>query len=99
MRQETYTVTAEGEETQSINACSLWSIDLETGEAVELIPDTSDRRLYGIWKDCLVYSEAEVLENAPSFDEWLLEQPEGTPWSDYTLNMSVTGFCIAISKR
>lgn len=85
VRQETYTVTAEGEETQSINACSLWSIDLETGEAVELIPDTSDRRLYGIWKDCLVYSEAEVLENAPSFDEWLLEQPEGTPWSDYTL--------------
>ena len=35
--------------------------------------------MYGVWEDIAVYQTVKTVEGAPAFEDWVAQQPEGTP--------------------
>ena len=84
---ETYTMTEDGQQACVGQEYSRWSFDLETGEMVELMTDTDGilPYMYGVWEDIAVYQTVKTVEGAPEFEEWIMQQPEGTTSYQYGL--------------
>ncbi|MFQ6964754.1 MAG: hypothetical protein ACLRR6_12035 [Oscillospiraceae bacterium] len=41
--------------------------------------------MYGVWEDIAVYQTVKTVEGAPEFEEWIMQQPEGTTSYQYGL--------------
>ena len=61
----------------------LVSVDLKTGEISTAIEEASQYALYGVWENTAIFRVTEMVEDAPEFEEWLAQQPEGTAWDEY----------------
>ena len=57
--------------------------------------------LYSVWEDIAAFRMLEMAEDAPEFEDWLAQQPEGTPftvspWRSVCCNRRFTLWIIAI---
>ena len=83
---ETY-ATEDGQAVSVKEENSKCSLDLETGELVEIVNDADGilPALYGVWEDIAVYQTLKTAEGAPELEDWLAQQPEGTTSYQYGL--------------
>ena len=81
----TYTLTEDGQQELVGEEYSDCSFDLKTGEMMEFMRDVDGilPYLYGVWEDSVVYQTMETVKGAPAFEDWVAQQPEGTPWDLY----------------
>ena len=82
---ETYTLTEDGQQELVGEEYSDCSFDLKTGKMMELMRDVDGTLpyMYGVWEDSVVYQTLETVKGAPAFEDWVAQQPEGTPWDLY----------------
>ena len=80
---ETYALTEDGQLTTAAQESSLVSVDLQTGEISTILENCDNYDLYGVWEDIAVLRVLEMAEDAPEFEDWLAQQPEGTAWDEY----------------
>ena len=80
---ETYALTEDGQLTTAAQESSLVSVDLQTGEISTILENCDNYDLYGVWEDIAVLRVLEMAEDAPEFEDWLAQQPEGTSWDEY----------------
>ena len=80
---ETYALTEDGQLTTAAQESSLVSVDLQTGEISTILENCDNYDLYGVWEDIAVLCVLEMAEDAPEFEDWLAQQPEGTAWDEY----------------
>ena len=83
---ETY-ATEDGQAVSVKEENSKCSLDLKTGELVEIVNDADGilPALYGVWEDIAVYQTLKTAEGAPELEDWLAQQPEGTTSYQYGL--------------
>ena len=83
---ETY-ATEDGQSVAVREENSKCSLDLKTGELVEIVNDADGilPALYGVWEDIAVYQTLKTAEGAPELEDWLAQQPEGTTSYQYGL--------------
>ena len=70
---ETYELTEGVQLTAAAQESSLVSVDLQTGEISTILENC----------DNYVLRVLEMAEDAPEFEDWLAQQPEGTAWDEY----------------
>ena len=75
--------TEDGQLTTAAQESSLVSVDLQTGEISTILENCDNYDLYGVWEDIAVLRVLEMAEDAPEFEDWLAQQPEGTAWDEY----------------
>ena len=80
---ETYELTEGVQLTAVAQESSLVSVDLQTGEISTILENCDNDDLYGVWEDIAVLRVLEMAEDAPEFEDWLAQQPEGTAWDEY----------------
>ena len=80
---ETYELTEGVQLTAVAQESSLVSVDLQTGEISTILENCDNYDLYGVWEDIAVLRVLEMAEDAPEFEDWLAQQPEGTAWNEY----------------
>ena len=80
---ETYELTEGVQLTAVAQESSLVSVDLQTGEISTILENCDNYDLYGVWEDIAVLRVLEMAEDAPEFEDWLAQQPEGTAWDEY----------------
>ena len=80
---ETYELTEGVQLTAVAQESSLVSVDLQTGEISTILENCDNDDLYGVWEDIAVLRVLEMAEDAPEFEDWLAQQPEGTAWNEY----------------
>ena len=80
---ETYELTDGVQLTAVAQESSLVSVDLQTGEISTILENCDNYDLYGVWEDIAVLRVLEMAEDAPEFEDWLAQQPEGTAWDEY----------------
>ena len=80
---ETYELTEGVQLTAAAQESSLVSVDLQTGEISTILENCDNYDLYGVWEDIAVLRVLEMAEDAPEFEDWLAQQPEGTAWNEY----------------
>ena len=80
---ETYALTEDGQLTTAAQESSLVSVDLQTGEISTILENCDNYDLYGVWEDIAVLRVLEMAEDAPEFEDWLAQQPEGSAWDEY----------------
>ena len=80
---ETYALTEDGQLTTAAQESSLVSVDLQTGAISTILENCDNYDLYGVWEDIAVLRVLEMAEDAPEFEDWLAQQPEGTAWDEY----------------
>ena len=80
---ETYALTEDGQLTTAAQESRLVSVDLQTGEISTILENCDNYDLYGVWEDIAVLRVLEMAEDAPEFEDWLAQQPEGTSWDEY----------------
>ncbi|MFR2513755.1 MAG: hypothetical protein ACLS83_02540 [Oscillospiraceae bacterium] len=80
---ETYELTEGVQLTAAAQESSLVSVDLQTGEISTILENCDNYDLYGVWEDIAVLRVLEMAEDAPEFEDWLAQQPEGTAWDEY----------------
>ena len=80
---ETYELTVGVQLTAVAQESSLVSVDLQTGEISTILENCDNYDLYGVWEDIAVLRVLEMAEDAPEFEDWLAQQPEGTAWDEY----------------
>ena len=80
---ETYALTEDGQLTTAAQESSLVSVDLQTGEVSTILENDDGYDLYGVWEDIAAFRMLEMAEDAPEFEDWLAQQPEGTSWDEY----------------
>ena len=80
---ETYALTEDGQLTTAAQESSLVSVDLQTSEISTILENCDNYDLYGVWEDIAVLRVLEMAEDAPEFEDWLAQQPEGTSWDEY----------------
>ena len=80
---ETYALTEDGQLTTAAQESSLVSVDLQTGEVSTILENDDGYDLYSVWEDIAAFRMLEMAEDAPEFEDWLAQQPEGTAWDEY----------------
>ena len=80
---ETYALTEDGQLTTAAQESSLVSVDLQTGEVSTILENDDGYDLYCVWEDIAAFRMLEMAEDAPEFEDWLAQQPEGTSWDEY----------------
>ena len=80
---ETYALTEDGQLTTAAQESSLVSVDLQTGEVSTILENDDGYDLYSVWEDIAAFRMLEMAEDAPEFEDWLAQQPEGTSWDEY----------------
>ena len=80
---ETYELTEGVQLTAAAQESSLVSVDLQTGAISTILENCDNYDLYGVWEDIAVLRVLEMAEDAPEFEDWLAQQPEGTAWDEY----------------
>ena len=80
---ETYELTEGVQLTAVAQESSLVSVDLQTGAISTILENCDNYDLYGVWEDIAVLRVLEMAEDAPEFEDWLAQQPEGTAWDEY----------------
>ena len=80
---ETYALTEDGQLTTAAQESSLVSVDLQTGEVSTILENDDGYDLYSVWEDIAAFRVLEMAEDAPEFEDWLAQQPEGTAWNEY----------------
>lgn len=80
---ETYALTEDGQLTTAAQESSLVSVDLQTGEVSTILENVNGYDLYDVWGDVAVFRVLEMAEDAPEFEDWLAQQPEGTSPDEY----------------
>ena len=80
---ETYALTDGVQLTAVAQESSLVSVDLQTGEVSTILENDDGYDLYGVWEDIAAFRMLEMAEDAPEFEDWLAQQPEGTSWDEY----------------
>ncbi len=80
---ETYALTEDGQLTTAAQESSLVSVDLQTGEVSTILENDDGYDLYGVWEDIAAFRMLEMAEDAPEFEDWLAQQPEGTSPDEY----------------
>ena len=80
---ETYALTEDGQLTTAAQESSLVSVDLQTGEVSTILENDDGYDLYSVWEDIAAFRVLEMAEDAPEFEDWLAQQPEGTAWDEY----------------
>lgn len=73
----------DGQLTRDEQENRLVSVDLQTGEISTILENCDNYDLYGVWEDIAVLRVLEMAEDAPEFEDWLAQQPEGTSWDEY----------------
>ena len=80
---ETYELTEGVQLTAAAQESSLVSVDLQTGEVSTILENDDGYDLYSVWEDIAAFRMLEMAEDAPEFEDWLAQQPEGTAWNEY----------------
>ena len=80
---ETYELTEGVQLTAAAQESSLVSVDLQTGEVSTILENDDGYDLYSVWEDIAAFRMLEMAEDAPEFEDWLAQQPEGTAWDEY----------------
>ena len=80
---ETYELTEGVQLTAVAQESSLVSVDLQTGEVSTILENDDGYDLYSVWEDIAAFRMLEMAEDAPEFEDWLAQQPEGTAWDEY----------------
>ena len=83
VNRETYALTDGVQLTAVAQESSLVSVDLQTGEVSTILENVNGYDLYDVWGDVAVFRVLEMAEDAPEFEDWLAQQPEGTAWNEY----------------
>ena len=83
VNRETYALTEDGQLTAVAQESSLVSVDLQTGEVSTILENVNGYDLYDVWGDVAVFRVLEMAEDAPEFEDWLVQQPEGTSPDEY----------------
>ena len=83
VNRETSTLTENGQQTAAVQESSLVSVDLQTREVSVILEDCGGYDLCGVWGDIAVFRVLELAEDAPEFEDWLAQQPEGASWDEY----------------
>lgn len=83
VNKETYALSEDGQQTDAVLKTSLVSVDLQTGAISSILENDYDYDLYGVWGDIAAFRVLEMAEDAPEFEDWLAQQPEGTAWDEY----------------
>ena len=76
-------LTEAGQQSTAVQKSSLVSVDLQTGAVSTILENYDGYDLYGVWGDIAAFRVLEMAEDAPEFEDWLAQQPEGTPWDLY----------------
>ena len=83
VNRETYALTDGVQLTAVAQESSLVSVDLQTGEVSTILENVNGYDLYDVWGDVAVFRVLEMAEDAPEFEDWLAQQPEGTSPDEY----------------
>ena len=83
VNRETYALTDGVQLTAVAQESSLVSVDLQTGEVSTILENDDGYDLYSVWEDIAAFRMLEMAEDAPEFEDWLAQQPEGTSWDEY----------------
>ena len=83
VNRETYALTDGVQLTAVAQESSLVSVDLQTGEVSTILENVNGYDLYDVWGDVAVFRVLEMAEDAPEFENWLAQQPEGTSPDEY----------------
>ena len=83
VNRETYALTDGVQLTAVAQESSLVSVDLQTGEVSTILENVNGYDLYDVWGDIAAFRVLEMAEDAPEFEDWLAQQPEGTAWDEY----------------
>ena len=76
-------LTEAGQQSTAAQKSSLVSVDLQTGAVSTILENYDGYDLYGVWGDIAAFRVLEMAEDAPEFEDWLAQQPEGTAWDEY----------------
>ena len=76
-------LTEAGQQSTAAQKSSLVSVDLQTGAVSTILENYDGYDLYGVWGDIAAFRVLEMAEDAPEFEDWLAQQPEGTAWNEY----------------
>ena len=76
-------LTEAGQQSTAVQKSSLVSVDLQTGAVSTILENYDGYDLYGVWGDIAAFRVLEMAEDAPEFEDWLAQQPEGTSWDEY----------------